>query len=73
MVDRRRNGTHSGKAEKDRQQAAFLVATMAEDHPTDLWDAYEDAMSRGPRWRERIEGSLARMPETRAALAACGA
>ena len=55
MVDRRRNGTHSGKAEKDRQQAAFLVATMAEDRPTDLWDAYEDAMSRGPRWRERIE------------------
>ncbi len=73
VADRRRDGAESGKAEKDRQQAAFLVATMAEDRPADLWDAYDDAMSRGPRWRERIERSLARMPETRAALAACEA
>ena len=32
--------------------------------PDDLRDAYEDALGRGPRWRERIAASLKRMPET---------
>lgn len=63
----------AAKAEKDRQQAAFIIATMAEDRPSDIWDAFEDAMARGPRWRERIEWTLARMPDTRAILLACEA
>lgn len=71
VADRRRDGAASFKAEKDRQQAALIIATMAEDRPSDVWDAYVDAMARGPRWRERIERTLARMPDTRAALNAC--
>ncbi|WP_324288668.1 GSU2403 family nucleotidyltransferase fold protein [Hoeflea alexandrii] len=68
-----RDGPTSFKAEKDRQQAAFIISTMAEDRPLDIWDAYEDAMARGPRWRERIGRSLDRMPDTRDILIACEA
>lgn len=35
-------------AEKDRQQASFIIATMAEDRPSDIRGAYEAAMPRGP-------------------------
>jgi hypothetical protein len=73
VADRRRDGSASFKAEKDRQQAAFIIATMADDRPSDIWDAYQDAIARGPRWRERIERTLARMPDTRAILLACDA
>lgn len=73
VADRRRNGPTSFKAEKDSQQAAFIISTMAEDRPLDIWDAYEDAIARGPRWRERIGRSLDRMPDTRDILIACAA
>lgn len=43
---------------------------LAEDRPDDLREAYADALSRGPRWRERLEASLKRMPETEAILRA---
>lgn len=64
VADRRHGGRDQAKARKDRGQAAFLTAILAEDRPDDLKDAYNDALSRGPRWRARIEASLARMPET---------
>lgn len=64
VADRRRGGPDQAKARKDRGQAAFLVSILAEDRPDDLAEAYEDALSRGPRWRERIAASLARMPRT---------
>ena len=68
VADRRRDGADSLKAEKDRLQAAFLIEVLAEDRPDELKDALDDAIARGPRWRERIERTLARMPETRALL-----
>jgi hypothetical protein len=71
VADRRRDGPASFKAEKDREQAAFIIETMSEDRPSDLWDAYEDAMARGPRWRERIARTLERMPATRDTLLGC--
>lgn len=70
VATRRRTGDDALKSEKDRRQAAFLVAVLAEDRPEELRDAYEDALSRGPRWQSRIETSLARMPETARILAA---
>ncbi|KAA0909587.1 hypothetical protein FLO80_20865 [Aquicoccus porphyridii] len=73
VADRRRDGPASFKAEKDRQQAAFIIETMSEDRPSDIWDAYADAMSRGPKWRERIGRTLERMPDTREMLKACEA
>lgn len=64
VADRRRGGPDQMKARKDRGQAAFLIAILAEDRPDDLAAAWQDAQSRGPRWRARIEASLALMPQT---------
>jgi hypothetical protein len=62
VSDRRRDGADSLKARKDRRQAAFLINALAEDRPEDLREAYKDALSRGPRWRERLAASIARIP-----------
>ncbi len=64
VADRRQGGPDQLKARKDRQQAAFLIAILSEDRPGELAEAYEDAMSRGTKWRERIGSTLKRMPET---------
>lgn len=70
VADRRHGDSDRLKARKDRAQAAFLVAVLSEDRPDELAEAYEDALSRGPRWRERIAASLKRMPETAERLSA---
>lgn len=62
VADRRQGGPDQAKSRKDRGQAAFLIEMLAEDRPDDLREAYQDALSRGPRWRERLEASLARLP-----------
>ena len=72
VADRRRDGPDALKAKKDRAQAAFLIDILAQDRPDDLAEAYRDAMSRGPRWRERIAATLAREPEAKARLADAG-
>ncbi len=64
VADRRQGGPDQLKSRKDREQAAFLVSILAGDRPEELAEAYEDALSHGPRWRERIAASLKRMPET---------
>ena len=68
VADRRRDGGGSLRAAKDREQAAFLIAAMAQDRPGDLSRAYAIATDAGPRWREHITNSLKRMPETRKIL-----
>jgi hypothetical protein len=50
-----------------------LIEALAEDRPDDLADAYRDAASRGPRWSQRLEASLALMPQTRERLEQAGA
>jgi hypothetical protein len=60
VADRRRHGRESVKARKDLMQAALLIDLLARDRPDDLLEACEDALSRGPRWRERIARSLKR-------------
>ncbi|MTH61607.1 nucleotidyltransferase family protein [Paracoccus litorisediminis] len=72
VADRRHGGPDQAKSRKDRGQAAFLIEVLAEDRPDDLHEAYEDALSRGPRWRERLDASLARLPATAATLRALG-
>lgn len=64
VADRRRASDDVLKTEKDRRQAAFLIEVLADDRPDELRDAYEDALSRGPKWRSRIEASLNRLPDT---------
>lgn len=68
VADRRRGGSEELKSHKDRAQAAFLVEALAETRPDELAEAYDDALSRGPKWRQRIAASLDRMPGTRAAF-----
>jgi hypothetical protein len=68
IVASRREARDRLKAEKDRRQARFLIEALAEDRPDDLRDAYEDAKSRGPKWRERLEDTLAKMPDVAAIL-----
>lgn len=70
VADRRQGSPDQLKSRKDRAQAAFLVAVLSEDRPDELAEAYEDALSRGPRWRDRIKASLKRMPETQERLSA---
>jgi hypothetical protein len=64
VAERRRDGDTGAKARKDRLQAEILIGLLAEERPEDLRAALANARARGPRWRERIDGSLARMPET---------
>ncbi|MBS0563052.1 MAG: hypothetical protein JSR87_00745 [Proteobacteria bacterium] len=68
VADRRRGGPDQLKSAKDRAQAAFLIRALAEDRPDELKEAHEDALSRGPRWGERIAASLRRLPETKALI-----
>ncbi|MGL4413103.1 nucleotidyltransferase family protein [Roseinatronobacter monicus] len=63
VADRRRGGPDQAKARKDLGQAGFLIRVLAEDRPDDLRAAYLDSRACGPRWRARIEASLARLPE----------
>jgi hypothetical protein len=64
VAERRQGGRDVAKARKDRAQAAFLIAVLAELRPDDLRDACEEANSRGPGWRRRIEASLEKLPQT---------
>lgn len=72
IADRRKDGPDSLKSRKDRGQAAYLIEILAEDRPDDLAEAFEDAVSRGPRWQARLAASLAQMPETTGRLADAG-
>lgn len=64
VASRRHGGPEEAKARKDRAQAKFLIRVLVQDRPEDLAEAYEHALSQGPRWRDRIASSLARMPAT---------
>lgn len=68
VSNRRREGPDSLKARKDLLQAELLIEILCEDRPADLAEAYADAVSRGPRWREHIERSLARSPVSKARI-----
>lgn len=68
ISDRRKDGPDSLKAKKDLLQAELLIHVLSEDRPGDLADAYTDALSRGPKWREHLESSLARTPDSRERL-----
>lgn len=70
IIANRRKDRARLKAEKDRRQAAFLIQALAEDRPDELRDAFDDAMSRGPRWQTHIGASLDRLPDCKALLGA---
>jgi len=49
VAERRQGGPDAMKARKDRAQADFLIAALAELRPDELAEAYEEANERGPR------------------------
>lgn len=63
IVASARRGTYRAKSEKDLAPAEWLIEALAESRPFELLDAFEQARSRGPKWRRAIEGSLDRRPE----------
>ena len=65
MAERRRGGPDSLKAAKDRAQADFLIAALAVLRPDELRHAHDEAVARGPGWRNRMEASLDRLPAAR--------
>lgn len=65
VASRRQGGPDQAKARKDRAQAEYLIRILADDRPDDLAEAYEHARTQGPRWRERIDSSLDRLPAIR--------
>jgi hypothetical protein len=62
IVSDRRERLDRLKSHKDRQQAIFLIDILLKDRPDDILDAYQDAMDRGPKWRERLDRALAHFP-----------
>ncbi|WP_328757294.1 GSU2403 family nucleotidyltransferase fold protein [Fuscibacter oryzae] len=68
IVAERRSGRDRIKALKDLAQAALLIEALAQDRPDDLRDAHQDALSRGPKWRDPIAASVEKLPELAAFL-----
>ncbi len=62
VANRRQAGPDAMKSRKDRLQADFLIRALAQDRPEDMKDAYQDALSRGPKWQEHIAASLNLLP-----------
>ncbi len=69
VADRRHGSEATIKQRKDQRQAALLIEVLAQDRPFDLKEAFEDARDRGPKWRSRMDNSLAKMPVTADILA----
>lgn len=68
IVADRRGAIDRIKSAKDLRQAEFLARALREDRPDDLFDALEDALSRGPKWRDRITASLDKAPQLKPLL-----
>ncbi len=56
------------KSQKDLRQALFLIDILLDDRPDDIIEAYQAAMERGPRWRDRLSNALTKFPTQAARL-----
>ena len=56
VAQRRTKGTP--KIDKDIQQAASLIDVLAQRRPADLREAWQEAVGRGPKWRELLTRGL---------------
>ena len=68
VVSEVRSGQDRAKSEKDRNQAAWLIDILVEDRPSELYQAWEDLVSRGPKWEAAVRKALNRLPATRRAI-----
>ena len=63
LIAQLRKGDFALKKQKDLNQAAWLVAILAETQPYDLWEAWNDLSKRGVMWRKLAQASLNQRPE----------
>ncbi len=68
VSERRAEGPSPIKARKDRMQAELLISVLAQERPDALWDAYQEALSEGPKWVARLESALQKMPKVSGVL-----
>lgn len=62
VAQRRREG--AAKVDKDLRQAEALIGARVARRPRDLWDAWEEAQGRGPKWRELMTTGLSMIAPT---------
>ncbi|MCK6452896.1 MAG: hypothetical protein L6R19_18920 [Alphaproteobacteria bacterium] len=69
IVAQRRAVASTAKARKDLAQAEALIDVLARRRPHELRDAWDEARSRGRKWREHLAKGLDLIaPEARAAI-----
>jgi len=61
IVSQVRDISKKAKAEKDLHQAFLLLTILKEERPDDVPPAWEDLVSRGPKWKKLAEAGLAAM------------
>jgi hypothetical protein len=65
IVAAERGPESRSKSEKDLAQAAALIEALhLQRHADDLVSAWSEASKRGPGWRERLQSSRKKLPET---------
>lgn len=62
LILSRRRKTSEAKADKDLRQAAVLLQILLQKRPEDLKRVWEEAVQRGPIWRELLQGGTAQLP-----------
>lgn len=70
ILSQRRNQGSEAKARKDLAQADMLIRILANDRPYELSEAFDQAMSNCPKWREALDRALITRPELRQFLEA---
>lgn len=65
LVSRMRIGTRESqaKARKDLLQAQALIEVLLEDRRYELQEAWNEALSRGPKWREKLLQATAQLAQ----------
>jgi hypothetical protein len=62
LILSRRRKSSEAKADKDLRQAAVLLQILLQKRPEDLKRVWEEAVQRGPIWRELLQGGTAQLP-----------
>jgi hypothetical protein len=65
IVSEIRTGSFQSKSVKDRQQAAWLIESLAQDQPFELYSAWTDAGRHGAKWQKLILRAMAKIPQAR--------
>jgi len=56
LILSRRRKSSEAKADKDLRQAAVLLQILLQKRPEDLKRVWNEAVQRGPIWRELLQG-----------------